>query len=247
MATKKILVVEDFKSQRLLIKTVLGRLMMPTEILEAEHGEDALEILKDQDVDLVISDLEMPDMDGLQLIKNIRSSSKHSTVPILMISSRDDKREEILKAGANRFIHKPFDSDDVFNIVEQQLTGSANSDGSKNVLLVDDVESQADIHETFLAMPLLSFDKAFSAKEAWSKLKKKRYDLLICDLRMPEVDGPTLIKKIASVPQLKHMRIVAITEDDSIKKADLPDAVEALFYKPVNPTDVKKKIKLMLN
>ncbi len=105
----KILVVEDLKVMRRVISNTL-RDMGIEEILEAEDGIDALAVLQNGIVDMIITDWLMPNMDGFELVKDIRKDPALKDIPVLMITSVDEKENVLkaLKAGTNDYIAKPF-------------------------------------------------------------------------------------------------------------------------------------------
>ena len=105
----KFLVVDDFSTMRRIVRNLLKELGF-TNIEEAEDGEIALEKLNKGDFEFVVTDWNMPNMDGLTLLKNIRSSTSLKHLPVLMITA-EAKKENIIaaaKAGANGYIVKPF-------------------------------------------------------------------------------------------------------------------------------------------
>ena len=106
----KFLVVDDSSTMRRIIKNTLGRLGHK-EILEAEDGAQAWEAMQqNSDIDVLITDWNMPEMNGLELVKKVRSEDKYSELPIIMVTTEGGKAEVItaLKAGVNNYIVKPF-------------------------------------------------------------------------------------------------------------------------------------------
>jgi two-component system chemotaxis response regulator CheY len=106
-----ILVVDDFSTMRRIITNVLKQLGYEN-ILEAEDGTKALTILESQHVDFVITDWNMPQMSGLDLLKAIRASKDRKTIPVLMVTA-EAMQENIIaaaQAGVNNYIVKPFDA-----------------------------------------------------------------------------------------------------------------------------------------
>jgi len=96
---------------RRIIKNTLSRLGY-TDILEAENGAEAWEIMAapDSEVKILITDWNMPEMNGLELVKKVRAEQKYSDVPIIMVTTEGGKAEVItaLRAGVNNYIVKPF-------------------------------------------------------------------------------------------------------------------------------------------
>ena len=106
----KLLVVDDSSTMRRIIKNTLQRLGYE-DILEAEHGVEALEQLdKIEGINVLITDWNMPEMNGLDLVKKTRADARYKDIPIIMVTTEGGKAEVItaLKAGVNNYIVKPF-------------------------------------------------------------------------------------------------------------------------------------------
>lgn len=106
----KMLIVDDSSTMRRIIKNTLQRLGYE-DILEAEHGLQAWEILDSIDgIKVLITDWNMPEMNGLDLVKKVRADGRFSDIPIIMVTTEGGKAEVItaLKAGVNNYIVKPF-------------------------------------------------------------------------------------------------------------------------------------------
>jgi CheY-like chemotaxis protein len=117
---KKILVVDDSATMRMLISMVLKKMMIS--VTEAVNGVEAVEKLQQQDFDLVLTDILMPEMDGAQLISQIRQTL-NKKMPIIIISTkgREEDRDLGLSLGANGYIIKPIKSHELTEIVTQFL------------------------------------------------------------------------------------------------------------------------------
>ena len=105
----KILVVDDFATMRKVIRNLLKQVGYEN-IMEAEDGVLALRVLKSQKVDLVISDWNMPNMTGLELLKAVRADEDLKTTPFLMVTAEalQDNVIAAVKAGVSNYIVKPF-------------------------------------------------------------------------------------------------------------------------------------------
>ena len=107
--TIKILVVDDFPTMRRIIKNLLKDLGFEN-VDEAEDGAMGLEKLRNGNFELVVSDWNMPNMDGLVMLKEIRADAALSKLPVLMVTA-EAKKENIIaaaQAGANGYVVKPF-------------------------------------------------------------------------------------------------------------------------------------------
>ena len=105
----KILTVDDFSTMRRIIRNMLRQLGY-TNIVEAEDGAEALSLLQREKVDFVISDWNMPNMSGLDLLKAIRADENLKPLPVLLVTAEALKENvvEALKAGVNNYVIKPF-------------------------------------------------------------------------------------------------------------------------------------------
>ena len=105
----KFLVVDDFSTMRRIVRNLLKELGF-TNVDEAEDGAVALTKLRDGNFEFVVSDWNMPNMDGLTLLQNVRADARLKTLPFLMITA-EAKKENIIaaaQAGASGYIVKPF-------------------------------------------------------------------------------------------------------------------------------------------
>jgi len=105
----KFLVVDDFSTMRRIVKNILKQLGYE-DIEEAEDGVNAYTKLKNGGFGLVVSDWNMPNMDGMQLLKKIRNDPELKDTPFLMVTAEAEKHKvvEAIKAGVNNYIVKPF-------------------------------------------------------------------------------------------------------------------------------------------
>ena len=108
-ANMKFLVVDDFSTMRRIVRNLLKELGFAN-VQEAEDGVDALNRLRGEDFDFVVSDWNMPNMTGIELLKTIRADAKLKHLPVLMVTA-EAKRENIIEAaqaGASGYVVKPF-------------------------------------------------------------------------------------------------------------------------------------------
>lgn len=119
MAT--ILAVDDSASMRQMVSFTLQG--AGYDVIEASDGQEAYDKAKTQSVDLVLSDVNMPVMDGITLIKNLRALDTYKYTPILMLTteSAGDKKTEGKAAGATGWIVKPFNPDQLINTIKKVI------------------------------------------------------------------------------------------------------------------------------
>jgi two-component system chemotaxis response regulator CheY len=123
----RILVVEDSASTRAFVRTTLESEagVAGVEVSEATSGFDALRLLPRGPYDLVITDINMPDINGLELVQFMRKSEQHKHTPILLISTQSSERDRQrgLKLGANGYLAKPFGAPALIADVARLLAG----------------------------------------------------------------------------------------------------------------------------
>ena len=108
-AEPRFLIVDDFSTMRRIVRNLLKEIGFAN-AEEAEDGAVALNMLKASKFDFVVSDINMPNMNGFELLKNIRADDRLKTVPVLMVTAEVKKEDIVLAAqtGANGYIVKPF-------------------------------------------------------------------------------------------------------------------------------------------
>ena len=119
---KCVLVVDDSETVRQVLQLTLNNAGF--DVIEAEDGDDALaKLASAQAVDMLITDLNMPNMDGLELIQKVREDSKHRFTPIVMLTpeSSEEKKRAGREAGASGWIVKPFKPEQLLKVVKMVL------------------------------------------------------------------------------------------------------------------------------
>jgi len=117
--SKTILIVDDARSMRALVAMTLKG--AGYEVVEACDGKDAVDKINGQKVHMVITDLNMPNMNGIELIKELKGNPAYKILPVVMLTteSEDAKKKEGQMAGAKAWIVKPFKPDTVLRVVQK--------------------------------------------------------------------------------------------------------------------------------
>ncbi|MDY6891966.1 MAG: response regulator [Pseudomonadota bacterium] len=118
----RVLIVDDSRMARRMIHRVLHNLGI-THLLEAANGHEAIELLQRENVDLVVTDYNMPEVNGVELAEFIRHSDLHSHLPILMVTSEADaaRLSQVKHAGINALTDKPFEPETVKRLLVRLL------------------------------------------------------------------------------------------------------------------------------
>lgn len=117
-----ILIVDDFDDTRLLLRTWLEK--KGYRVFEAENGNEAVTEAEIRRPDLIIMDVEMPELDGLSATRKIRALKDFQGVPIVAVSAygADQYREHALKAGCNEYVSTPFEPDELEKLIRSLIT-----------------------------------------------------------------------------------------------------------------------------
>ena len=120
---QRILIVEDSETMRALLASTLEELDEPVKITEAASGFEALRCLPREQYDLIVTDINMPDINGLELVSFAKSNSAYRDIPLVIISTEGSERdrEKGLSLGADAYLVKPFDPDELREVARQLL------------------------------------------------------------------------------------------------------------------------------
>jgi DNA-binding response OmpR family regulator len=112
---RTVLITDDSKTTQMLVQTTLQRLR-DIQFRTAENGRQALVVLAREPIDLLVTDINMPEMDGIELVREVRKQTPSDRLPILIITAKgeEEARGEGMKLGANAYILKPISGRELF-------------------------------------------------------------------------------------------------------------------------------------
>lgn len=250
----KLLLVDDSKTSRKMIKPSLEQ--EGYEVIEADNGEQALKIIREMDVDIIVSDVEMPILDGITLCRIIRQQDKLST-PVLLLSAQQTDKAIIsgFNAGADDYIIKSDHSSthkvvvpELLSRIERLLNAKDSLGRPERILVVED--SATMLHQLNNSLKIQGFkvDVAKDGLSAWGKLNANQYDLVITDYDMPYVDGLELCTRIRQSNKFENLPIIIETSKDS--KADQVKirsiGIQAFITKPFSPDRLIAEVERVL-
>ncbi len=119
---KKILIIEDSPTTRSLLVSTIDTLE-GYRIIEAANGFDALRLLPKEEVDLIITDINMPDINGLELISYVRNNPNYRSIPLFIISTESGEKDlqRGLSLGADEYLVKPFNPERLLALIRSYL------------------------------------------------------------------------------------------------------------------------------
>jgi two-component system chemotaxis response regulator CheY len=119
-----ILIVEDSATMRSLLASTLEEIDMPVKVTAACSGFEALRLLPREDYDLVVTDINMPDINGLELVSFVKSNAKYRSIPLIIVSTEGSERDRDkgLGLGADAYIIKPFEPQTLLDVARDLLS-----------------------------------------------------------------------------------------------------------------------------
>ena len=123
---KRVLIVEDSATMRSLLASTLEELDVAVKVTEANSGFEALRFLPREEFDLVVTDINMPDINGLELVSFIKSNERYRSIPLIIVSTEgsDRDREKGIELGADAYMVKPFEPEELREIARDLLERS---------------------------------------------------------------------------------------------------------------------------
>jgi CheY-like chemotaxis protein len=248
-----LLVVDDDEANRDLLSRRLSR--EGYNVAVARDGKGAFEILESETFDLILLDILMPDIDGIEVLRQIRSCPPFMNVPVMMVTALSDRGYvmKCIELGANDYITKPFDMLLVKSRVWRCLEGGSyceirhddlrNSQRSQ-VLVVDDNGVNADLlcrrvdklgHQPVVAR---------HGREALDILRRQDVDLVLLDIQMPVMDGLQVLAAMKADTDLKQLPVImisAISDDETIHQC-LELGADDYITKPYNATLLQARV-----
>ncbi len=264
----KVLVCDDNETARQILKEILESFGFATTV--AKSGVEAKEILeagREHPYNLVLMDWQMPDMNGLEVSKMILQDEKIPRPSIIMITSfgREKIAEEAWAIGIKAFLNKPVSHSLLFDTIMEvfgkdiRTKRGGVSKGLKYVkeiekikgaclLLTEDNEINQQVAQELLNEAGFIIEIACNGMEAVGKVANSghpsKYDAVLMDLQMPEMDGYTATKEIRKMKEYDSLPIIAMTADamSGIREQCFAAGMQDYITKPIDPDEVFGKL-----
>jgi two-component system cell cycle response regulator len=224
----KILIVEDNPASLKLVTHVLEDAGM--EVLQATFAEEALDIIKKTSVDLVLTDIMLPGMDGLSLSRKLRLDAATANIPIVAMTANASCDLPLARdAGCDSFLRKPIDTRGLASqLVEVLHASAAGQDFKKNrtpeklaaetepgppaqILVVEDDPASLRLAGAVLMASGYLVSVATTAAQAIASVRANPPDLIVLDLNLPGTDGLEAARELKQNPATQHIPILAVT------------------------------------
>lgn len=266
---KTVLIVDDHPAMRTVIRSNLSRIGIAT-ILEAENGNDALTQLKKHAVHCVISDWNMPGLNGLDLLLKIRSDHTLSQTLFMMVTAEADKEhiQHAISAGVDEFLVKPFTPASLCNKVSRMLSRGKHVPGQiasqqqasapevvsrkhskETILIIDDTPTNIDVitgllKEQYRVLAATSGKKGLQLARA-----EPAPSLILLDIMMPVMDGMEVCRHLKSDPLTEGIPVIFLTAKTEVEDitAGLDAGAVDYITKPVNSKVLKARVRTQLS
>lgn len=239
---KRILIVDDVETIAASVGFVLSELDVPIDV--ATNGEEAWEMLQSGGYSMVISDVDMPRLDGIALTKMIRKDDRLEDIPVILLTSLDrpDERDAGMKAGASDYIIKGSIGggelrDRVHELLQLAPRVRAPDSGvgmhERHILIVEDTETVAASIALVLSEGPFEIDIVRNGEKAFERLHRETYDMVLSDVQMPGMDGFELLEAIREDPDLTDLPVILLTslESDDIQDRALDSGADRFLIK----------------
>jgi CheY-like chemotaxis protein len=251
---KRILVIDDNSTNRSILKSQLESWKLTPTL--ATSGSQALEMLSQfSDFDLVLTDMQMPEMDGMELAKSVRNFNKR--IPIILLSSIGDDRCKLHPELFSSVLTKPVRQSTLckhilMQLKEEKLTLEDNKQYDKKklsadfaaqyplrILIAEDNPVNYKLAERVLSKLGYTVDKAINGIFAIEAIQQKQYDIVLMDVQMPEMDGLEATRRIRLL-ELSQPVIIAMTANamQGDKEACLQSGMNDYTSKPIRIEDL---------
>jgi DNA-binding response OmpR family regulator len=214
----KILVVEDDRDLALLLRRQLEA--DGYQVVLAGSGEDAIWLAREEQPQLITLDIMLPDMDGFVVLERLKEHPMTAGIPVVIASVlRDAEEHKGYSLGAVDYVVKPFAEDKLLAAVRRALA-ALDSTQPHRVLVVDDDPDILSLMEEALSFHGYQVDTASHGQAALDRIGEVRPDLMLLDIRMPEMDGYDVIRHLKADQATRDIPIVVITASPVDKERD---------------------------
>lgn len=205
-ARKHVMVIDNDPDAIYLLQESLGE--KEFEIFGSRTGAESLRLAAELKPQAILLDILMPDMDGWQILNDLKTNRETADIPVILLTIVD-KKALGFRLGASAYLLKPIDPAAVKDALDRVILSEGRME--KHVLVVDDDPSIADLLRQYLPEDEYYLESARDGVEALTKIEQNRPDILLLDLIMPRMDGFGVIEKLRADPLTCDLPIIVIS------------------------------------
>jgi len=213
----------------------------------ATNGEDALSIVNKESPELVLLDINMPGMDGLEVLRRIKNVLPKTKVIMITISDDADTRQKAQSLGADEFVKKPFTMDYLEDTVILKVNELTRNKEPARILIVDDEEGIRDSLRKFIEQRFeCGISEATNGKEALDLLRKESLDLVLLDIKMPGISGIDVVKEAKKIKPKPYIWIITSFDSEEVAHKAIKEGADDYIPKPFSLRVLDSKIRNFL-
>ena len=238
----KVLVVEDNPDNMTLAVFLLQS--AGHTVISATSAEVGLSMARAEKPDLILMDIQLPGMDGLEAIGQLKKDPLTRAIPVFALTALAMKGDEerIRTAGCNGYIAKPIRYKEFLATVATAIAGSA-----RLILIVDDEPDNRDLLEILLMSEGFNVQTSSGGDDALACIAKRRPDLVLLDLMMPGMSGYEVLAVLKADASLKTIPVVMVTAlDGAARKQAQAAGADGFLGKPIDRAELRARVNDLL-
>jgi two-component system response regulator HydG len=204
----------------------------------AGNGISAVDKFKEQDFDVTLMDIVMPEMNGVEALKKIKEMQPGAPVILMTAYSDEDLIQTAKEEGVHKIIHKPIRIDQLIEMIDEAAS-------SEPILIIDDDEDICDTLTKVLKLQGHEVLTAGSGEEAVDIARERACQMAFIDVKLPNIDGLETLLRLKEVnPDLLTIMMTGFRNEvkDALEKAQAASAITCL-YKPFDPAEAANLVK----
>lgn len=211
------------------------------------NGQDAIEVVKKEKPELVLLDINMPGMDGLEVLRRVKKISPRTKVIMVTISDDADTRQKAQNLGADEFIKKPFTTDYLEDVVILKVNELTKSKEPAKILIVDDEEGIRESLKKFLTSRFeCEICEAANGQQALDLIRSNKFDLILLDIKMPGISGMDVIKEKKKLDYKPSIWVITRFDSQEVANKVIEQGADDYIPKPFSLRVLDSKIRNFL-
>lgn len=243
MGSIRTLIVDDSPDFLKVLRRYIDHAPQVELVGEAVTGEAALQMARQLSPDLVLLDLVLPGLNGVEVARQVKAIAPHIVVVLLTLYDLDEYRAEAAAAGADALIHKSELSDAwLAGLVKKMTTRKPK------ILVVDDSQTLRRMVISALKPLEAGVGEASSGLEAIEQLALNAYDVMMLDLNMPDMHGIEVLRFLRGSERYRGLPVMVLTTrgDEDSRAAALAAGASRYLTKPFRPDELLEAVKGLL-
>lgn len=240
---KKVLFVDDNKTLHVIFKNIFSETNYS--LIHAYDGQEGYNLYKKFKPDIIVIDVEMPEINGFELCRAIKEEIQSEYIPVIILSQKDKEIDinAAFDAGADDYLVKPVEPEVLLQKIDEYLS-QAEKRSSYKILIVDDSKLVIEVVSNALIKNNLNVITTDNGEDGLLIAKKEIPDIIITDIEMPKMDGYELCKRIKEVQELENTSIIMMSSRNKLSDIKRGEKLGITHY-ITKPFDSEKMVILV--